>query len=412
MCHTPAPPLKPVPALPADNRLPGISLLFDNGWVWQAFCQNFGVPDEPPKRIRPSQIRYEPGRRALVSYLCEWQWDRWVVEDQFAVELETGKSERVFRYPKDPYLPGLRVAASATDAHQLLTKYVPIHPHRLRVEAVRYRPGTRAVLRHIATWRTARAGKMTFFVRVMSPIRVPRLLVAVELARQSGFILPELAGCWAEGGVVWFPSVPGNTVRQQIKKGTPPDPAQILNALDKLWSEPIKSGVGHTLDMAGSFHATHRLLSQLLHGDETCHLLQHITDVLGPFLETWRPSTLAHNDFYDDQILLAPDGQLVLVDFEETGPGDPLFDVGNMLAHLSWMARFGTKAEACENYRHRMRSAALERFGWEAHDLDLREAYAIFRLSANPFRRLNREWRTSVETGLSLVAEVLARGLR
>jgi thiamine kinase-like enzyme len=119
---------------------------------------------------------------------------------------------------------------------------------------------------------------------------------------------------------------------------------------------------------------------------------------------------LAHNDFYDDQILVTPDGHLVLVDFEEIGPGDPLFDVGNMLAHLSWMARFGIATEACNSYHHRVRSAALERFRWEAQDLDLREAFAIFRLSTNPFRRLQRSWPTAIKTGLSLVVEVLARG--
>jgi thiamine kinase-like enzyme len=119
---------------------------------------------------------------------------------------------------------------------------------------------------------------------------------------------------------------------------------------------------------------------------------------------------LAHNDFYDDQVLVTPDRHLVLVDFEEIGPGDPLFDVGNMLAHLRWMARFGITPEAYNSYYYRMRSAALERFGWDAQELDMREALAIFRLCANPFRRVQRSWPTAIDAGLSLVAEVLAGG--
>ena len=55
------------------------------------------------------------------------------------------------------------------------------------------------------------------------------------------------------------------------------------------------------------------------------------------FAAAWRPTALAHNDFYDDQMLLMPAGNLALVDFEETGPGDP------MLAHLRWMAGFAPK---------------------------------------------------------------------
>ena len=30
-----------------------------------------------------------------------------------------------------------------------------------------------------------------------------------------------------------------------------------------------------------------------------------------------------------------------LVDFEEAGPGDPMLDVGNFIAHLCWRSRFG-----------------------------------------------------------------------
>ena len=58
-------------------------------------------------------------------------------------------------------------------------------------------------------------------------------------------------------------------------------------------------------------------------------------DTLSPFVDAWQPTALAHNDFYDDQMLFTPDtGRLALVDFEETAPGDPLLDVGVMLAHL------------------------------------------------------------------------------
>jgi len=51
----------------------------------------------------------------------------------------------------------------------------------------------------------------------------------------------------------------------------------------------------------------------------------------------------------------------------------------------------------------------LDRYRGTPQDLDLREACAIFRLSAKPFRRMNRDWPTAIKTGLSLVADVLAR---
>ena len=390
-----------------DEGLPGLLHLFDNRWVWEAFCTHFGEPEEAPQRIRALQFSYRPGVRALVSYAAEWQRGQWVVEDQFAVEMDAGRSEGVFRYPDDPYLPGLRLAASAADAHQLLTQYVPISPQRVRVETMRYRPCTRAVLRHVVSWRHARMGSVTLFARVMRPGRVGRLLAASELAEYSGFSMPRLVGCWAEGGVVWMTRVPGDTVRTRIQKGAPPDPQRILDGLAKLWSARVELAEGQPLDLLGGFQMTERLLSHLLQDEEAGRFLQQVTDVLAPFSEAWRPSALAHNDFYDDQVLLTPEGDLALVDFEETGLGDPLFDVGNMLAHLRWMARFGNAPEACDAYRSSVRSAALARFGWEPQALNLREAFALFRLSAGPIRQLRPNWARRVEAGLVLTSEVL-----
>ncbi len=407
MCSMSVPLLEPEVTLPADEGLPGLPRLFSNEWVWREFCTHFGEPEEVPQRIRALQFSYRPGARALVSYAAEWHRGRWAVEEQFAVELAAGRSERLFRYPDDPYLPGLHLAASAVDAHQLLTKYVPISPQQLRVEAIRYRPATRAVLRHTASWRQASTGNVTLFVRVMPPARVSRLLAAGESAGRSGFVLPRLAGCWPQGGVVWMNRVPGNTVRKLIRTGRPPDPERILDGLAKLWSAPVGPDEGHSLDLLGGFQMTQRLLAHVLQGDEARRLLEQVTDVLAPFSEAWRPSALAHNDFYDDQVLLTPEGRLALVDFEETGPGDPLLDVGNMLAHLRWMARFDISPEACDSYRHRFRAAALNRFGWDAQALNLREAFALFRLSSNPFRQLQRNWASKVETGLALSAELL-----
>ena len=98
---------------------------------------------------------------------------------------------------------------------------------------------------------------------------------------------------------------------------------------------------------------TDRLLSQLLHGDEARHVREQIKDVLGPFLDTWRPSTLAHNDFYDDQLLVTPDGHLVLVDFElfagkgidDVGKEDLALIAESFRFHARWNREDGRDSE-------------------------------------------------------------------
>ncbi len=400
------PPLGPKVTLPEDEGLPGLSSLFDQEWVWQAFCAELGTPAETPNHIRPRHLRYRPGASALLSYVAESRRGQWVLEDQFAIEMVAGKPERVFRYPDDPYLPGLRQAASALEAHQLVSEHVSISPYQLRVEEVRYRPAARAVFRHIASWRHARPGKVTLFARVMSPRRIDRFLAAAEVTQRSGDSIPRLAGCWAEGGVVWLSKIPGRTVRRLIQKGAPPRPDLILDHLEKLWSSPLKEDHGRSLNLSEGFRMTQGLFDLILVAEPERRLLEQATNLLGPFSESWQPSALAHNDFYDDQLLLTPDGRLDLVDFEEAGAGDPLLDVGNALAHLRWMARFGTSPEAYDAYRRRIRSIALERFGWDRQALDIREAFAMFRLSSNAFRQLRRNWSQRVADGLALTAEV------
>lgn len=388
--------------------MPGLQNLFDSHWLWHAFCSQFGEPEEAPARIRPLQFTYRPGARALVSYAAEWDQGRWIVDDQFGIEMIAGKPDNLFRYPDDPHLPGLPSAGGAPTAPELLSKYVGISPHRLKVEAVRYRPTTRAILRHVVSWRPASLGSLTLFVRVIPPKRLDRLISAADITRDSGFITPPILGVWPEGGVVWVASVPGNTLRSLIRAGTPPDPQTLLNALAGLWGSRLEIGKGHPLDVSGGFEMTKTLLMHLLAEEEERHQLLRVTHVLGPFAQEWQPSALAHNDFYDDQLLVTPEGKLALVDFEEVGPGDPLLDVANMLAHLRWMARFSDARERCNAYRLKLRSAAIAHLGCDEQALRVREAYSLFRLSAGPFRQLRSDWSKRIHRGLELVSAALA----
>ena len=180
----------------------------------------------------------------------------------------------------------------------------------------------------------------------------------------------------------------------------------ILDRLAQLWSAPVPEDV-RPRSLERGFHNSQSVLSQLFSEPEAKDMLRRVVETLGPFVEAWQPTALAHNDFYDDQMLYTPDtGRLALVDFEETAPGDPLLDVGVMLAHLRRSVRFGGP-ESCEIYRREFRAAALERFGWDQRELNLREAYSLFGLSANAFHSLHSNWYESLETGLSLAAEAL-----
>ena len=394
--------------VPDDPKLPGLRRVFDPDWAWDAFCRAFGAPDEPPDRVRVQHLLYRPGSRAIVGYVTEREWESWVVEEQFAFEVLAGEeAPRLFRYPDDPYLPGLALVAAPLTAHDLLSKYVALQPQRLIVERVRYRPTIRAVLRHHARWRRRDTASVTLYVRVMPPGLMARFITAGQLVSHSGFVIPRLLGRIPDQGAVWLASVPGKTVRSHIRRGTPPDPQLLLDGLAPLWVAEASAGAGTPQNVAAGLRSTRRLLAEVLPGGRTHATLRRLLRDLMPFAGGWTPTALAHNDFYDDQIIVTPEGRLALVDFEEAGPGDPLLDMGTMLGHLRWMSRFNKRGSAYAAYRQELRAAALERFAWEPRELALREAYALYRLSTNSIRSFRDDWLERAETVLSLALEVL-----
>ena len=400
-------PLRPKVEFPPDAALPDLPKLFDPEWVAETARPKFAISEVAPREIRIRQFSHSPGRTATVSYIAEWRKEDYIPAEHFAVRLDRGKPAFLSRYPDDHNLPGLRPAADPAAALRLVLNHVfevPRHSRRiLRVDMVRYRAGDRAVLRH-------RFSGLRFYVRVVRPAVIPRLLAAVDLAERSAFAGPRLAGCWATGGVVWLPEIPGDNMRQQMRDGSPPEPAPLLDGLQSLWALPAETNRCRPFNLAGAYRRAEHTFGHVLRDDEAGgRALAEATRTLRPFVESWQPTAIAHNDFYDDQMIVQPDGRVALVDLEEVGPGDPMLDVGNMLAHLRWADRFGAKRQndASGAYYHRLREAALDRFAWDERELALREAVCTFRVCTNTVRHPKPDWQARTLAGLNLVNETL-----
>ena len=334
----------------------------------------------------------------------EWRDDEYIPSQHLAIRVERGKPVELFRYPEDSRLPGLGQASHPETALKLLNRHVlAVRARRAGVELIRYRPASRAVLRHSV-------GRVRFYARVMRPDAVTPLLTAQELIGRSGFVLPRLAGYWAEGGVVWLSEIPGRNLRRGIQAGKLPNPSVLLDGLQGLWSAPHVPDGARPFNLSGAYRRARRSFAHNVRDrDSAQRSLNDSTRALDPFVRSWRPSGIAHNDFYDDQMLVLRDGRIALVDFEEAGPGDPMLDVGNFLAHLRWASCFGRKRRRDGSgalYRV-FRQAALERFRWTERQLVFREAVCLFRICTNTIRHPQGDWRSRLEAGLSLVNETL-----
>ena len=396
-------PLHPQVQVPEDPGLQDLPMLFDGDRVWEAYCGGFGSPEAPVRELRIQRFSHSPGRQATVTYAAEWDPEEFIPTEHFTIRLSRGGATELFRFPDDAYLPGLREAADPEEAIKLVNRHVTVIPaRRVRVDVVRYRPGSHAVLRH-------QIGSVRFYVRAVRPAFVPSYVEAAQLVSHSGFIVPRLTGCWADGGILWLSEIPGSNLRGHIRSGNQPSPEPLLEGLERLWSAPGRTD-HHPFNLPGAYRWAGRTLNHAVQGREDLEgKLAAAAGVLDPFIESWTPSCIAHNDFYDDQMLILPDGRVALVDFEETGAGDPLLDVGNFLAHLSWAACFRKEshAEPSRAYRQVFRQAALDRFMWNEQDLALREAVCLFRICTNTVRQMQEDWPRRLEEGLSLVLDTL-----
>ena len=399
-----APQLYPQVEFPDDAGLSELPMLFDPDWVWETFCRRFERPEQDPHRIRIRQFSHNLRRSAVISYEVEWDPDDYLPSQHFTVKIGRDKPVDVFRFPDDLLLPGLGNAADPDAALRLLNKHVlPVGARRVRVEVIRYRPGSRAVLRHSV-------GRARFYARVMRPDAAGPLLAAREPVGCSSFVLPRLAGYWAEGAVMWMPEIPGRNLRRHIRRGNTPDPEALLNGLETMWEQPLPAHGGGAFNLSSAYGRAIRTFKHKVHPEDTAfRSLAEAARTLGPFVRSWHPTAMAHNDFYDDQMLVLPDGRIALVDFEEAGPGDPMLDVGNFLAHLRWRSCLGTQrtGDASGACYGQVRDAALDRFKWSERELALRESVCLFRICTNTIRHPQSDWRTKLEAGLSLVNETL-----
>lgn len=389
---------------PADSKLPDLPKLFDPQWVWLMCESRLPADYGEPQRIRIRHFIHNIGSSATVSYEVGWPAERYLPPEHFVATVARDGSLTANRYPQDPRLPGLVRAARPDTALGLVNEHVLSLPaRRARVQLIRYRPLYRAVLRHII-------GKVRLYARVVRPADFDSFLAAYERSRQSGFIVPGLAGYWADGGLMWLAQVQGRNLRSLVRKGIPPPPDHLLNSLELLWQTPLDHRNLRPFNLKRAYRrALHSFRHNLRDVDETARTLNCITDTLDPFVRSWRPTCMAHNDFYDDQMLQLGDGRIALVDFEEIAPGDPMLDIGNFLAHLRWSSRFAraSRAENCRQYHDRLRAAALARFRWNPHELALREAVCLFRVCTNALRHPKEDWRDKLSAGLSLVADTL-----
>jgi hypothetical protein len=362
---------------------------------------------------RPRQVNHQPRRSTVVQYRADVRWgggrttsetfvaatgDR--IPPSGAAVFDDGTTRvAVWRWPSDPFLPGLSDALDGRRVAGLLDE-VGVDGGALQLRTRAYRPGRRAVIEA-----TGRRGRL--FLKVVRPHRAETLHERHRLL-SARLPVPDSLG-WRNDGVVVLAAVRGRTLREALRSSdTPvPPPDAVTALLDRL--PPELAGEQPRADLVSSAEHHAAVIAATVPVAR-----QRVDDVLGVLRVIAGDSPFsveaAHGDLYESQLLVERGRISGLLDVDTAGAGLRIDDLANFCAHLSVLAQVSDRSKAVKRY-----GAALLTHAEEHHDrveLRRRIAAAVVGLATGPFRVLEANWEQNTLRRLDLAAEWLetARG--
>ena len=358
---------------------------------------------------RPRQVSHQPNRSTVVQYRAGMRWgdgdttsetfvaatgDR--VPGQGAAVFDDGSTRvAVWRWPQDPFLPGLSDALDAAKVGSLLDD-MGIDGGAIRLRTRAYRPGRRAVVEA-----TGRRGRL--FLKVVRPERIEVLHNRHRLLARS-LPVPESLG-WSDGGVLVLTALPGETLRGALRSSRHPAPAPeaIVSLLDRLPAELAEEPSRRDLLSSARFHG--EIVAATVPG--AADRLEAVLDALANADdEDPGPVTAAHGDLYEAQLLVDRGRITGLLDIDTAGAGLRVDDLANFCAHLSVLAQMSDRPRQIRRF-----GAALLAHAERHHPravLRRRIAAAVVGLATGPFRVMEAGWASKTIRRLDLAADWLA----
>ena len=251
-------------------------------------------------------------------------------------------------FPIDARLPSLPVAVDAAAMTAILPRSLGIPESRGRLQSVdvhvmRYKPERKCLLRYDLTWAAdverrlphvvwARVARQTKFERTAETL--PRLYASAD---GLGFDLPEPLGTVPELAMQLFGSVPGSALFTLVQREDFPVLCRRTGeALCRFHHLPVRVDEVFDLDEQLKRLAENAVEFAWMLPDQTARITGLEREIAMRLrAATPLPPRLIHRDFHGDNILAA-DGRLALLDFEDCAMGDPADDVGSNWAQLTW----------------------------------------------------------------------------
>jgi aminoglycoside phosphotransferase (APT) family kinase protein len=359
---------------------------------------------------RTSHVQYRPESDLVVRYRCDIR--RNGVDDTdtllaattiagphagtIPVEAETPAGDMlsvgVWRWPFDPILVDLTtmVTPHLADAH--------LHDlvgSDAALEVVAYRPTERAVVRATGTDREV-------YVKIVPPAVTEALVQRHVTLADAGLPVPRVLA----SGVGWIAmeALVGTTLRDRLKNSSDrlPSPDRYRELLEMLSRVDPGDGRPTRSRLADAPHHASMLAAVL--PDARGRLDAILEQLTAPPSARSLTSTV-HGDLHEAQLVVDDTTVTGLLDIDDVGPGDPLDDVGALVAHLRFRA-LTSDDDRIDAYATAVRTAVSR--GHDDSDIDRHIAAVLVGLATGPFRIQQADWAMTTSRVLDLVEHHLA----
>lgn len=301
-----------------------------------------------------------------------------------------GAVVHVWRFPHDPYLPGLADVVHRERAAALLADVLdPTAPDELALRTRSYRPTRRAVVE----FRPGPDREPVAYAKVLGGrtreriLRRSEQLVTLHDHLAAALPVPPVLAARPRDGTVLLGALPGTTLRSALRGGDQlPEPDAICDLLARLHALPPPPDGGDPDGFADV--GRHVALLQARVPERAAALEELATAgaaVAGPV-------GTVHGDLHDGQVLLL-DGRVTgVLDVDGAGTGRVAHDLGRLLAHLDASRLAAPDAtrrvdQLVRELRHRFGDLA------PAEDVTAAAAAAWVGLATGPIRVASDDWR-------------------
>jgi hypothetical protein len=396
--------------LPQDPDVPALEVLLGEAAI-EVLSAAGAAAGFSVNEATVSQVRYVPGRRVAVQYatrLTDSSGRQSApmlvatsgidVPDGTLMVSSSDTSIAVWRFPRDPFLPGLVEAVDPAAVVELLTRLgAPTRAVRLRTRA--YRATRRAVIEAFGE-----AG--TIYMKVLRPKRVEALQNR-HTALADHVPIPHSLGWSRNLGIVAMQALSGRTLRQAIEAGERelPSPEALVALLDRFPGPgPQASMVKGAYQRCGE-HA--RFIGAVLPGAK--EILGEIVPAVAA-ATLHEPAVAVHGDFHSSQVLIDAGHIVGLVDVDTAGIGQRSDDLANLVGQLATLALVSGQPHAIEAYIAQLLSH-FDRITDPAV-LRLRIAAVVLGLATGPFRVQSPDWPEETFRRLAVVQQWIADSQR